>query len=213
MKIKWLGHACFLITSSGGTRIITDPYTPGGDLRYSPIRETADIVVVSHGHFDHGNVSAISGKPEVLRGAGMVRGVQISAIDTFHDDVLGSQRGRNTIFCFSMDGIKLAHFGDLGHSLSPQQLEEVGAIDVAMVPIGGNYTIGPETAWVLCQQVKAKVILPMHYRTAKVSMPIAPIDDFIRGKAGVRRLETSEIELTRERLPQTTEIIVIKAAL
>ncbi|MCX8126881.1 MAG: MBL fold metallo-hydrolase, partial [Dehalococcoidia bacterium] len=120
MKIKWLGHASFLITSSDGLRIITDPYTPGGDLRYAPIRETAEIVTVSHGHFDHGNVSAIGGKPEVVKRSATVRGIQFSAIDTFHDGVLGSSRGRNTVFCFSVDNVRLAHFGDLGHTLSPQ---------------------------------------------------------------------------------------------
>ncbi|MEW6142967.1 MAG: MBL fold metallo-hydrolase [Chloroflexota bacterium] len=213
MRIRWLGHACFLITSSSGLRIVTDPYSPGGDLRYAPIRETAEIVTVSHGHFDHGNVSAIGGKPEIVRGSGMVRGIQFLAIDTFHDNMLGSQRGRNTVFCFAMDGIKLAHFGDLGHSLSLQQLEGVGAVDVVMVPVGGNYTIGPEDAWALCQQLRPKVILPMHYRTAKVNMPIAPVEDFIRGRVGVRKLEGSEIELMRDRLPQSVEIIVLKPAL
>jgi L-ascorbate metabolism protein UlaG (beta-lactamase superfamily) len=213
MKIRWLGHSCFLITSSDGLRVMTDPYTPGGELRYAPIRETADIVTVSHGHFDHGNVGAVGGKPEVLRQSGTVHGIRFSAVETFHDGELGRQRGRNTVFVFVLDGIKLAHFGDLGHELSTQQLEQVGAIDVAMVPVGGYYTIGPGAAWELCQQVKARVILPMHYRTAKVGMPIAPIDDFIRGRSGVRKLEVSEVELVRERLPQTTEIIVLKSAL
>ncbi|MCX8126824.1 MAG: MBL fold metallo-hydrolase, partial [Dehalococcoidia bacterium] len=85
--------------------------------------------------------------------------------------------------------------------------------DVVMVPVGGYYTIGPEEAWTVCQQLKPKVVLPMHYRTSKVGMPIAPVDDFIRGKAGVRKLESSEIELVRERLPQSMEIIVLKPAL
>jgi len=109
MKIKWLGHASFLITSDTGTRIITDPYTTGGNLRYGEIKETADIVTVSHGHGDHNNVSAVQGNPALVNKAGNteVKGVNFTGIPTAHDDEGGKLRGNNLIFCFEVDGIKV----------------------------------------------------------------------------------------------------------
>src|SRR5512136_3122710 len=98
MRIKWLGHACFLLTSDSGLRVITDPYAVGGGINYSPIRETADVVLVSHDHGDHNNVSAVQGKPEVVRGSGTrtVKGVQFKGIATSHDASQGTERGTNT---------------------------------------------------------------------------------------------------------------------
>jgi L-ascorbate metabolism protein UlaG (beta-lactamase superfamily) len=125
MKVKWLGHSCFLVTSKGGVRIITDPYAVGGDIKYSPIEETADVVVVTHGHDDHSNVPAVQGKPEVVRGDGTktAKGIQFRGIATYHDASQGTQRGPNTVFCFTVDDIKLCHLGDLGHVLSPMHFK------------------------------------------------------------------------------------------
>jgi L-ascorbate metabolism protein UlaG (beta-lactamase superfamily) len=127
MKVKWLGHSCFLVISKGGVRIITDPYAVGGGINYSPIKETADIVVVTHGHDDHSNVSAVQGEPEVVRGDGTktARGIQFRGVASSHDDSHGAQRGPNTIFCFTIDDINLCHLGDLGHVLSPGQVNEI----------------------------------------------------------------------------------------
>ena len=107
MKVKWLGQASFLFTSDQGTKVVTDPYTPGGPLTYGNITETADVVTVSHEHGDHNNVSAVRGNPEVVKGAGtkQVKGIGITGVGTFHDAAQGSQRGSNTVFCFTMDNI------------------------------------------------------------------------------------------------------------
>jgi L-ascorbate metabolism protein UlaG (beta-lactamase superfamily) len=213
VKIKWLGHAAFLITSTSGIRILTDPYNPGGELTYRPIRETADIVTISHGHFDHGNAAVIAGKPEVIRESGIkiTRGITFTGLTTYHDDVMGRQRGSNVVYIFTVDGMKLLHAGDLGHLPSPQLAEQVGQVDIAMVPTGGTYTIGPAQAWDFCQQVNARVILPMHYRTPRVNMPLSGIDDFTKGKPSVKKVDSSEIEVVRDRLP-AQEIVVLKPA-
>ena len=127
MKVKWLGHASFLITSDSGIKIITDPYPQGSGLSYAPINEAADIVTMSHDHFDHNNISSVPGKPEVVSGSGVktVKGVQFRGVDTFHDSSQGKDRGANAAFCFSVDGIKLCHLGDLGHRLSDKQIDEI----------------------------------------------------------------------------------------
>jgi L-ascorbate metabolism protein UlaG (beta-lactamase superfamily) len=215
MKIKWLGHSCFLITSKDGTRVITDPYAVGGGINYSPIEETADVVVVSHGHGDHSNVSAVQGKPEVLRGDGTktAKGIQFKGIATYHDASQGKQRGPNTVFCFTLDGIKLCHLGDLGHVLDPEQAAEIGAVDILLVPVGGYFTIDASEASQVCNQLKPKVVIPMHFKTPKCAYPIAGVEDFLRGKKEVRRVGGSEVDVEQEKLPAATEIVLLQPAL
>jgi len=215
MKIRWLGHSCFLITSKDGTRVITDPYAVGGGINYSPIKETADIVVVSHVHGDHSNVSAVQGKPEVIKGGGTknAQGIQFRGIASYHDNFQGTQRGPNTIFCFTIDDIKLCHLGDLGHVLSPGQVTEIGAVDILFVPVGGFYTINALVASQVCDQLKPKVALPMHFRTPRCAMPIAGVEDFLKGKKNVRKVGGSEANFERERLPAATEIVLLQPAL
>ena len=120
MKIKWLGHSSFLITSEKGQRIITDPYSVIQGISYSPINETADIVTVSHGHGDHNNARAIKGNPSIINDMGVkkITGIEIKGVAGHHDEAKGSKRGSNLIFCFAVDGINVCHLGDLGHLLS-----------------------------------------------------------------------------------------------
>ncbi len=213
MKIKYLGHDCFLITSDTGLKIITDPFTTGGDFTYAEIKEAADIVTVSHDHFDHNNVSAVRGNPEVVKGTTKIKGIEFKGIPTYHDDAEGKLRGKNTIFCFTVDGVRLCHPGDLGHPLSAQQAAELGKIDILLIPVGGFYTIDAKVASQVCNQIKPKVIIPMHWNN-KWSFPkIASVDEFLRGKQGVSRLDASEVELKAGELPTTTQIIVLKSAL
>jgi len=214
MKIKCLGHACFLLTSEQGLRVITDPYTAGGGINYSPIKEAADVVVVSHGHADHNNVSAVRGKAEVVRGTGIrtAKGVQFRGIATYHDTSQGKQRGTNTVFCFSLDGIRLCHLGDLGHLLSQAQISEIGAVDILFIPVGGFYTIDAAGASRVCEQLKSKVVIPMHFKTPQCTYPIAGVDDFLRNKENVKKMDYSEIEFRLEELPIVTEIVVLKPA-
>jgi len=215
MKVKWLGHSCFLITSRGGLRVITDPYAVGGGINYSPIKETADVVVVSHDHGDHSNVSTVQGKPEVVKGSGTktARGIQFKGIATYHDDSQGKQRGPNTVFCFTIDDIKLCHLGDLGHVLSPGQVSEIGAVDILFVPVGGFYTIDAPVASQVCDQLKPKVVIPMHFKTPKCAYPIAGVEDFLKGKKNVRKVMDSEVDLEQEKLPAATEIVLLQPAL
>jgi L-ascorbate metabolism protein UlaG (beta-lactamase superfamily) len=215
MKVKWLGHACFLITSRDGLRVITDPYAVSGGINYSPIKETADVVVVSHEHGDHNNVPAVRGKPEVVRGSGKkaARGIQFGGITTSHDASQGTQRGPNTVFCFTIDDVKLCHLGDLGHVLSPEQVTEIGAVDILFVPVGGFFTIDAPVASQVCDQLKPKIVIPMHFKTPKCAYPLAGVEDFLKGKKGVRKVAGSEAEFEREGLPVGTEIVLLQPAL
>lgn len=215
MKVKWLGHACFLITSKSGLKVITDPYAVGGGIDYSPIKEMADVVVVSHDHGDHNNVSVVQGKPEVVKGSGTktVKGMRFKGVATSHDASQGQQRGLNTVFCFAMDDLKLCHLGDLGHVLSPGQVAEIGAVDILFVPVGGFFTIDAVVASQVCNQLKPKVAIPMHFKTPKCAYPIADVEDFLKGKKSVRRVVGSEVEFERKDLPTGIEIVLLQPAL
>ena len=202
-----------MITSDTGIKIITDPYVTGGDLSYGEIRESADIVTVSHEHGDHNNVAAVRGNPEAVRGTTKIRGIEFKGIPTYHDEAGGSKRGDNTIVCLEVDGVGVCHLGDLGHQLSNRQVAEVGRIDILLIPVGGVYTIDAKVATEVCNQLKPKVIIPMHYKNDKCGFPIAGVDEFLQGKESVSRLDTSEVEFKQGELPARTQIIVLKSAL
>jgi L-ascorbate metabolism protein UlaG (beta-lactamase superfamily) len=215
MKIKWLGHACFLITSDAGVRLITDPYHREEDLTYGEINESADIVTVSHDHFDHNNVAAVGGKPEVVKKAGTtkVKGIEFKGIPCYHDESGGQERGGNIIFCFQVDEVNICHLGDLGHLLSDEQLAEIGEVDILLIPVGGFFTIDAKAATEVCNRLVPKLVIPMHYSTDKCHLAIGGVDEFLQGKGDVSRLSASELEFKREELPATTKIIVLKSAL
>ncbi|MFC1938839.1 MBL fold metallo-hydrolase [Chloroflexota bacterium] len=215
MKIKWLGLASFLISSDDGTRIITDPYETGADLSYREITERANIVTVSHDHFDHNNVSAVRDNPQIFRKIGKsdIKGIRFRGIASFHDGFGGKERGKNMISCFEVDGVKFCHLGDLGHQLSDEQISEIGPVDVLFLPVGGVYTIDAQIATELCDRLKPKIVIPMHFMDGKCRFPIAGVDEFLRGKQNLDHLDTSEIEIRSEELPSITQILVLKSAL
>lgn len=215
VKIKWLGHASFLITSEGGVKVLTDPYSRGGGINYGAIKEAADIVTVSHKHPDHDNVSAVKGKPVVVDAPGVrsVKGIDFTGISCYHDGAKGAQRGTNIIFCFTVDGVRVCHLGDLGHELDAAQVREVGPVDVLLVPVGGFYTIDCRQATAVAAALKPRVIIPMHVKTPKCDYPIAGAEDFLAGRGNTRRVDASEIEIRKDGLPAETETLVLRHAL
>lgn len=215
MKIRWLGHASFLITSEKGISVLTDPYAVGGGIGYGKIQESADIVTISHQHGDHNNYAAVKGNPQIVEGPGrkVVKGIEFQGISAYHDEAKGGQRGANSIFCFTMDGIRICHLGDLGHPLSEKQAQEIGGIDILLIPVGGFYTIDAIIATQVCALLKPKAVIPMHYKTAKCAYPISGVEDFLKDRKNVRKLESSEVEWKREQLPSIPETVVLKHAL
>jgi L-ascorbate metabolism protein UlaG (beta-lactamase superfamily) len=219
MRVKWLGHSCFLLTSDSGTRILTDPYTPGqSGLNYGPINESADIVLSSHEHHDHNNVAAVKGNPQVIRGPGSkeAKGIKFRGIPAYHDEDKGSKRGNDTIFVFELDGLRICHLGDLGHDLSESEVKEIGRVDILFIPVGGFYTLDPHVAVRVSDRLKPRVVVPMHFLTAKVDTAafggIVGPDDFLKGKSGVSRSNASEVEFKAGALGTSTAFVVLTPA-
>ncbi len=218
MKVKWYGHAAFLITSEQGIKIITDPYEPGGfggAIAYGKIPDEADIVLVTHDHADHNYVQGLPGKPQIVKGTGphKVKGLEFKGIPVYHDGTQGSERGKNTIFCFQVDGLRVCHLGDLGHIISDQEAKQIGPVDLLMIPVGGFYTIDPAQASQTLQKLRPKIAIPMHYKTDKCGFPLSKVEDFTSGQPAVKVLKESEAEVRKEKLPKTSEIIVLAPAL
>lgn len=215
MRITYLGHAAFLLENAAGTRVLTDPYDTSAfadKLLYGPITEKVDLVTVSHSHGDHSGTQALPGTPHVVSTPApqVAKDVRIKGVVTAHDEIHGATRGKNIIFITETDGLKTAHCGDLGHVLTEAQRAEVGPVDILLVPVGGYYTIDAAAARTVAGQLEAKVIVPMHYRTAKCLFPIAAVDAFLSGWKNVVREGKSDAEVTKEALPGTPTVYVLE---
>jgi L-ascorbate metabolism protein UlaG (beta-lactamase superfamily) len=218
MEIKWYGHSAFLLTTEKGVKIIMDPYEPGafgGGIMYGPITDKADICLVSHDHADHNYVAGLAGSPQVINTAGRheVKGIAIEGIPSYHDATGGSERGKNIIFIIEADGMRVCHLGDLGHRLNDKEVKAIGQVDCLLIQVGGFYTIDPQEATAVADQLHPKVLIPMHWKTEKCGFPIEVVDQFIEGKDGVRRIRGSSFSFTKKGLAAGPSIVVLRPAL
>ncbi|NLT34772.1 MAG: MBL fold metallo-hydrolase [Gaiellales bacterium] len=217
MRLTWYGHSAFLLEARDGTRIIIDPYRSGAfsnTLRYAPIGDTADAVVASHAHDDHGATDTIPGHPlcAIHPGSLNIGPFTITGLPTFHDTESGRKRGDNTIIVVDVEGLRVAHLGDLGHELDAAGRAHVSMVHVLLIPVGGFYTIDATAAARTVQALQPQVVIPMHYKTDLVDMPIAPVEDFLRTQSRVMRIAGSTLEITLETLPAETTTMVLEHA-
>jgi L-ascorbate metabolism protein UlaG (beta-lactamase superfamily) len=197
------------LESQGGTKIVTDPFD--GSVGYKIPKIEADIVTVSHDHYDHNYVEAVQGDPEVIKSPGehSAGGVKIKGIPAFHDEVKGAKRGANVVYIYEIDGLRVCHVGDLGHLLSKAQAEEIGKVDVLLIPVGGTFTLDAEGAAAVVEQLAPKVTIPMHFKTPAVSMPIDPVDKFLEKVGGGEQMDSTTIEITPENVGEKPRVIVL----
>jgi L-ascorbate metabolism protein UlaG (beta-lactamase superfamily) len=205
MRLRWFGQSSFLLV--GERAVFVDPFgdmsaaaSRGLQFDYPPIEGvTADLVLVTHEHGDHNGVDAVGGSPLVLRStAGRLDSPvgEVVAIASEHDATAGTERGPNTIFCFSLGGLRICHLGDFGQpALRPEQREAIGEVDVLIVPVGGGPTIGGAAAADLVRSVAPRLVVPMHYRTDAVNFLESPEEFLDALGARVERVEASEAEV------------------
>ena len=180
VKVRWFGHACFQIETPSGKKIVFDPHNIPA---YGMVKPEADLVLMSHEHDDHTQTVGIAkfkeSKPKVLRGLKPAPGIgrldwnaidekwegyRVRTFGTYHDEVDGTKRGKNSMFIVDIDGLVICHCGDLGHEFTEKQIKQIGPIDVLLVPVGGIYTINGRTAVDVADSLKPKqFVLPMHY--------------------------------------------------
>jgi len=208
MDITWLGHSCFRIKGNQGI-IITDPHSP--DLGYSLGKQEAGIVTVSHQHPGHNYVAGIGGEPRLVTGPGEyeIGGVLITAVATFHDLDRGKTRGKNTVYLMEIDEIAVCHLGDLGHVLTAEQVEELGNVDVLLLPVGGISTINAYVAAEVVRQLEPRAVVPMHYHTAQLNRELDPVDRFLK-EIGERGIEPqAKLRFSRSSLPVGTQVFLL----
>ena len=179
MKIKWVGHSCFLLESNDKTTILTDPYEPS--IGIHRINYTSDICTISHNHFDH-NFKDNLNKNCIIIDTPIeyeYKNLKIKGFKSYHDKLKGLKRGNNIIFKFNIDGFNICHLGDLGHLLSKDFIYNLGHIDVLLVPIGGNYTINGKEAAKLCESLNSHIIIPMHFGLDNIKIKLDGLEDFL----------------------------------
>jgi len=205
MRIRWYGQSAFSL--DGAQSVFIDPFGDGiaglaeRGLRfdYPPIDDVhPDLLLITHEHADHNGIDAIDGGPPILRStAGTLESPvgEVVAVASEHDDVAGTQRGPNTIFCFVLDGLRVCHFGDFGQSaLRPEQQAAVGAVDILFLPVGDGPTVGGERAAAVVRALRPSLVVPMHYRTDAINF-LDPPDAFLAALgAPVARLDESEFD-------------------
>ena len=178
MKIRWHGHACFEL--SDGVTLVTDPHD-GRSIGIKQPNVMADIVLVSHDHWDHNCARVVRGSPTVIDSDfdGAERGVRLKSIQSFHDRSGGEKRGMNRIYLIDIEGTKFCHMGDLGHIPPEETMVELRDLDVLFIPVGDVFTIGAKEAAEIADELRPRVCVPMHYRVGGLSLSIRPVEDFL----------------------------------
>lgn len=197
MTLTWYGHSCFKLESAQGS-VVFDPYEPGYVPGLAlPSELSADMVICSHGHGDHSYAAGVGL-------TGRRAAFTVEHMETFHDEVQGAKRGRNTVSTVTAEGLRIVHMGDLGHMLSAEQCAALAGADVLMIPVGGYYTIDARTAAALVREIRPRVVIPMHYRGATFGFDVlAEAEDFIALSDNVRRLGTNVLALPVDDAPVT----------
>ena len=215
MHVEWYGQSAFRL-SADGTTVFIDPFgdmsalaARGMTWEYPPITDvSADLVLITHDHGDHNAVDAIGGSPRVIRVAGTHD--DVVGIASEHDEEAGTKRGPNTIFAFTLDGVRVAHFGDFGQAaLREEQAAALGTVDLLLIPVGGGPTIGAGVAADIAGRVGARWIVPMHYRTERIGF-LEPVDGFADRFEHVVRLDSPRFE--PDELPSERPLVVVPAA-
>lgn len=206
MRVHFLGHASFLLTTRRGLRVLLDPCRPdalGGRVRAASLASAPDLIAVTHYHEDHGWIGAVPGAAPVVDRSCRRRGVDFLAITAAHDAEGGSRMGLTRSFVVSADGLRVLHVGDLAN-FDERWLAEVGPVDLALVPVGGVYTLPPPRAAELAQALAARWVVPMHYRSDDVALDMADRQPFLDACAPLgllARPEPNPLELTPQLAP------------
>jgi len=218
MIITWRGQSFFELAIKNQehkeVKVVIDPYDESLGLKVPKVE--AQILLVSHSHSDHSNLSAIIGEPFLIKTPGEyeIQGVFIKGIPAFHNNNLGKEKEMVTIYKIEAEEMKICHLSDLGQKeLTKQQLEEIGAVDILMIPVGGIYTIGAKEASSIISQIEPKLVVPMHYQIPKLKVKLEGVEKFLKvmGVGSIEpeaQLKIKLIDLPKE---EETKIVILKA--
>jgi L-ascorbate metabolism protein UlaG (beta-lactamase superfamily) len=227
MVIQWLGQACFKITS-GDLVIVIDPYSKETGL--TPPRFRADIVLVTHAHFDHSNHESLTGRspaderasprsteePFLISGPGEyeTKGVYIGGIETYHDNQNGTERGMNTMYKLEVEGLRILHMGDFGEEkLRDETLEKIGDVNILMIPVGGKYTIDGSAAAKIIKQIEPQYAIPMHYKIGGLKISLDGVEQFLEETGAAKAPAEDRLTIKKKDVlseETKTQIVLLK---
>ena len=216
MEITWYGHSCFRLTERGQATVVTDPFDNKA-IGYSPLKIKADIVTVSHNAPGHSNVDAVKGTSHVIDGAGEfeIGGVFITGVPTDGSGSNGKKKGkdgssRNTVYVFDYDGITVAHLGDLNKVPTQSEIESLGTINVALVPVGGGGGLNAAKAAEVISLIEPNIVIPMHYATPAAKVSLDSLNKFVK-EMGLSKPETQpSFKASRSGLPSETRVVALE---
>lgn len=205
IRLTWHGHSCFTMEENGYA-IVLDPYADGYVPGFGPLRLTADAVFCSHGHEDHNASSCVRINKDA---ASKKNPFQVTEIHSFHDDAQGKKRGNNIIRIFDDGEYRIAHMGDIGCMPTEEQKDQLRGMDVMLMPVGGFFTLEPGEVHTLVEELKPRMLVPMHYRGGNFGYDvIAPLDTYTKLCNDVIRLDKSSFSLPEDAAPGTVVLRV-----
>jgi L-ascorbate metabolism protein UlaG (beta-lactamase superfamily) len=213
MEITWYGHSCFRLTERSYATVVTDPFDNKA-IGYDALKLKGDIVTVSHKALGHNHVDAVKGTSHVIDGAGEfeIGGVFITGVST--DGAGGKKKrdssARNTVYVFDYDGITVAHLGDLQQVPTQSEIESLGTINVALVPVGGGGGLNAAKAAEVISLIEPNIVIPMHYATPATKVSLDSLNKFVK-EMGLSKPETQpSLKVTRSGLPDETRVVVLE---
>ncbi len=207
MRIEWIGHACFKLTTEGGVKVFTDPYDESVGIAMIPLK--ADVITMSHDHHDHSETSQIIGEPVILRGEEELAlgGLTIRALASWHDDAQGEKRGMNVIRIFEAEGLKIVHMGDQGCMPDDAILDVIADADAMLLPVGGTYTLDAAGAKALIDRTHPACVVPMHVKTKHCPYPIDPVGVFLEEMGCAGQEPAASLQLARGSVPAGVQLL------
>lgn len=209
MEITWYGLSCFRLTERGKATVVTDPYDHQA-VGYSPLKLRGDIVAISHDAPGHNNPGVVKNYKHLITGPGEyeIGGVFITGVRTTQKK--GATNGiRNTLYVFDYDGVNVAHLGDLQRSLTQSEVDAMGTVDVALIPVGGGGSLNASKAAEVISLLDPGIVIPMHYATSGTTLALDPLDRFIK-EMGLGNITLEEsLKLTSSAIPTETRVVVL----
>ncbi len=212
MEITWYGQSCFRLTERGMASVVVDPFD-SKSIGYSPLKLKADIVTVSHDAPGHNFAEAVKGTSHVITGPGEfeIGGVFITGVQTDGGGAgkKGKEQTRNTLYVFDYDGLTVAHLGDLKQVPSQTEIEALGSVNVALVPVGGGESLNAAKAAEVVSLIEPNIVVPMHYATPAAKVSLESLNKFLK-EMGLGKQETqASLKVTHSALPEETHVVVL----